>query len=183
MLLNRTDFACLLRAYVIEGRMIRNTDFTLLNPDPLPGFNPSITIHSHLLLNPSHPSHPFSIIPYLLRLAIASKVMASDDSSNSFQNVFDEQECRDFLAYELGEEIPILYRYREGIHEVQKRIILRYGDMNYGKAMKVFNQLLECDNCASGLGDAGDPWRSWRHDYKNRGVSGGYLILRVHNQP
>ncbi|KAI9790891.1 MAG: hypothetical protein M1816_004652 [Peltula sp. TS41687] len=88
--------------------------------------------------------------------------------SDSFHNEFDEDDCREFLAYELGEEIPRLYRYARGIDEVRKRVILRYGDFNYGRAMGIFIQLLESEDCASGLGDTGDHWRSWRHDYKNR---------------
>lgn len=98
--------------------------------------------------------------------------MSSVYSSDSCPDPFDEEECRDFLAYELGQEIPRFYRYRQGIHEVESRLIQRFGDMNYGKAMAVFHRLLESDDCASGLGDEGDLWRSWRHDFKHRGVSG-----------
>ena len=83
---------------------------------------------------------------------------------------YEEEACRDFLVHELGVEIPRFYRYAEGIHEVQKRIILRYGDENFAKAMGIFKQLLELDDNACGLGDDGDLWRSWRHDYKLRGV-------------
>ncbi|KAI9828089.1 MAG: hypothetical protein M1832_003616 [Thelocarpon impressellum] len=82
---------------------------------------------------------------------------------------YNEEKCRDFLVHELGVEIPRFYRYAEGIHEVQKRIILRYGDENFAKAMGIFTHLLESDDNAAGLGDDGDLWRSWRHDYKLRG--------------
>ncbi|KAI9847642.1 MAG: hypothetical protein M1838_000818 [Thelocarpon superellum] len=82
---------------------------------------------------------------------------------------FDEERCRDFFVHELGVEIPRFYRYAEGIHEVRKRILLRYGDMNFGPVMALFRELLEQDDNAAGLGDDGDLWRSWRHDYKNRG--------------
>lgn len=97
--------------------------------------------------------------------------MTSSNSLNSFPDPFNEQECREYIAYELGDVIPRLYRYAQGIHEVQKRLIIRYGDTNYGKAMDVFRELMENNDCASGLGDAGDAWRSWRFDYKHRGVS------------
>lgn len=86
------------------------------------------------------------------------------------REAYDDEACRDFLTYELGNEIPTLFRYAEGIHEVQKRLILRYGDENMASAMGVFRELLEDDD-ASGLGDEGDIWRSWRHDHKYRSVS------------
>ena len=83
---------------------------------------------------------------------------------------YDDDECHDFLVYELGPEVPTFFRYAEGIHEVQKRLILRYGDENMARAMGVFKELLEEDD-ASGLGDDGDLWRSWRHDHKHWRVS------------
>jgi len=86
------------------------------------------------------------------------------------REAYDEESCRDFLVHELGFEIPGFFRYAEGIHEVQKRLILRYGDENIARAMGVFRELLEDDD-ASGLGDDGDMWRSWRHDHKYRSVS------------
>ena len=90
---------------------------------------------------------------------------------------YDEEGCRDFLVHELGVEIPRFYRYAEGIHEVQKRIILRYGDHNFAKAMGVFKELLELDDNACGLGDDGDLWRSWRYDYKLRRVSAPRFLI------
>ena len=84
---------------------------------------------------------------------------------------YEEEACRDFLVHEIGVEIPRFYRYAEGIEEVRRRILLRYGDVGYAKALGIFTELLERDDNASGLGDDGDLWRSWRHDYKRRGVS------------
>ncbi|KAI9657808.1 MAG: hypothetical protein M1829_006874 [Trizodia sp. TS-e1964] len=81
-----------------------------------------------------------------------------------------DESCLDFLVHELGLEIPRTYRYAQGIHEVQKRLILRYGDENIARVMDIFNSLLEDENNAAGLGDDGDVWRSWRHDYKMRGT-------------
>ena len=86
------------------------------------------------------------------------------------REAYGDEDCHDFLTYELAYEIPIVFRYADGIHEVQKRLILRYGDENIARAMGVFQELLEDDD-ASGMGDDGDMWRSWRHDYKHRKVS------------
>lgn len=96
--------------------------------------------------------------------------MSFDECQDAGIQPYDDESCREFLAYELGEEIARFYRYTEGIHEVQKRLILRYGDENFAKAMSVFHELLELEDNASGLGDDGDFWRSWRHDYKQRRV-------------
>lgn len=83
---------------------------------------------------------------------------------------YDDDSCRDFLVYQLGYEIPSYFRYAEGIQEVHKRLSRHYGEQNIAQAMGVFRELLEHD-AASGLGDDGDMWRSWRHDHKHRNVS------------
>ncbi|KAI9679489.1 MAG: hypothetical protein M1817_005511 [Caeruleum heppii] len=83
---------------------------------------------------------------------------------------YDDESCRDFLVHELGLEIPRFYRFNKGIHEVQKRIISRYGDENFGRAMAVFREMLEDADNAWGLGDDGDLWRSWRHDWRQQGL-------------
>lgn len=79
---------------------------------------------------------------------------------------FDEERCRDFLVHELGIEIARSYRYSEGIHEVRRRVKKRFGDDDYVNVMRLFDELLESDDNAAGLGDDGDLWRSWRHEYK-----------------
>jgi hypothetical protein len=84
---------------------------------------------------------------------------------------FDEEAVRDFLVDELGLEIPRLYRYDQGIHEVYRRLVTRFGDEHFARAMGVFQNLLEGEDNANGLGDDGDLYRSWRHDYKMRKVS------------
>jgi len=84
---------------------------------------------------------------------------------------FDEEAVRDFLVDELGLEIPRLYRYDQGIHEVHRRLITRFGDEHFARAMGVFQDLLENEDNANGLGDDGDLYRSWRYDYRMRKVS------------
>ena len=96
--------------------------------------------------------------------------MAANDPEDDLIEAYEAESCRDFLVYELGVEVARFYRYTEGIHEVQRRVMLRYGDKNYAKAMNNFYELLELDDNASGLGDEGDAWRSWRHDYSWRRV-------------
>ncbi|KAH0542001.1 hypothetical protein FGG08_003550 [Glutinoglossum americanum] len=81
---------------------------------------------------------------------------------------FDEEAVRDFLVDELGLEIPRLYRYDQGIHEIHRRLITRFGDEHFARAMGVFQSLLEGEDNANGLGDDGDLFRSWRYDYKMR---------------
>ena len=96
--------------------------------------------------------------------------MAADDPEDDLIEAYEEESCRDFLVDELGVEVARFYRYTEGIHEVQRRVMLRYGEKNYAKAMNNFYDLLEQEDNASGLGDEGDAWRSWRHDYTRRRV-------------
>ena len=103
--------------------------------------------------------------------------LTHQDSKDSLQEPYDEEAVRDFLTEELG-EIPLNYRYAEGIHEVRKRLILRYGDMNFAKAMNTFQGLLESDDIGAGLGDDADLWRSWRHDHKTRRVSVLTCLIR-----
>ncbi|KAI9834154.1 MAG: hypothetical protein M1826_005265 [Phylliscum demangeonii] len=105
----------------------------------------------------SHYGHPLPCV-----------IMVLPENPDCFREEYDEESCRDFLVHELGAEIARFYRYAEGIHEVQKRIILRYGDENCAQAMHIFRELLEADDNASGLGDDGDVWRSWRHDHMLR---------------
>ena len=85
---------------------------------------------------------------------------------------FSDEACRDFIIYELGLEkcLPQLYRYKEGVEEVRKRLMIRFGDTNLGRSMKIFNSILEDDD-ATGLGDEGDIWRSWRHSFVHCHVS------------
>lgn len=93
--------------------------------------------------------------------------MASDKAGGPGQpEKYDEANCRDYLVYKLGPDITRVWRYEQGIHEVQKRLQLRYGDESLAEAMKIFWELLEMDDIASGHGGDGDPWRSWRHDHK-----------------
>ncbi len=99
-----------------------------------------------------------------------------DQRPPMLREAYNDDACHDFIVYDLGFQIPLVYRYAEGIHEVQKRLIVRYGDENIARAMGVFREVLEVDD-ASGLGDDGDMWRSWRHDHKHRRVSCSSIIL------
>jgi hypothetical protein len=94
---------------------------------------------------------------------------------------FDEEAVRDFLVDELGLEIPRLYRYDQGIHEIHRRLITRFGDEHFARAMGIFQNLLEGEDNANGLGDDGDLYRSWRHDYKMRKVSWLFYLFTLHN--
>ena len=85
---------------------------------------------------------------------------------------WDEEACRDFIIYELGysSHIPRDYRYRQGIDEVRKRLMCRFGDVNLDRSMGVFNDILEKVS-AHGIEDEGDIWRTWRHSYLHQNVS------------
>ena len=84
---------------------------------------------------------------------------------------FNDDVCRDFINLQLGykDRLPILYRYAQGIDEVRQRLILRFGDTNYNKAMGIFNSIMR-DSRASGLGDEEDIWQSWRFSFLRCGV-------------
>ncbi|KAI9821937.1 MAG: hypothetical protein M1827_002519 [Pycnora praestabilis] len=83
-------------------------------------------------------------------------------------SLFEEEACRDFLR-ELGTVIVRKFTYTAGRDLIHEQLILRYGDANIGDAIGVFKELLEDDD-ASGLGDDGDIYRSWRHEYKTCGL-------------
>lgn len=91
--------------------------------------------------------------------------------SNADLRVFDEEDCRDFLALEIGVEIPPFLPYKAGIDHVYQRLLSRYGPANVADALSVLIELLEDDDSATGQGDDGDVWRSWRHDWRHRNVS------------
>ena len=85
---------------------------------------------------------------------------------------FSEEDCRDFITHVLALDLklPSTHRYRDGIDEVWRRLMYKFGDANLGRAMGIFNELLEDDDLG-GLGLGGDLWRSWRHDFKHINVS------------
>jgi hypothetical protein len=94
-----------------------------------------------------------------------------DTEDEPFEDEFSVENIRDFIVARLAPYIPREYRYAEGIHEVRAKIFGQYGAKLYSKAMGIFYDLLESDDTASGHGDDGDVWRSWRHDFKNRKAS------------
>ena len=85
---------------------------------------------------------------------------------------FNEDVCRDFINLQLGykDRVPILYQYAQGIDEVRQRLILRFGDVNYSRAMGIFNSIMR-DGHNSGFGDEEDIWQSWRFSFLRSGVS------------
>lgn len=83
---------------------------------------------------------------------------------------FDEETCRFFLQ-ELGECIVPYFPFFYGIEQVYKCLLDRYGADHIADAMSVLHELLEDESLAVGIGDEGDPWRSWRYDWRHRNVS------------
>ena len=92
--------------------------------------------------------------------------------SNRFEDLgrFDEEECRFFLR-EVGERVVPQYPFSFGMEEVYSLILERYGYGGIPDATSVLSDLLESDSTASGFGDDGDVWRSWRHSWRHRNVS------------
>ena len=83
---------------------------------------------------------------------------------------FDEESCRFFLR-EVGERIVPFYPFFVGIEEVYAVLVERYDRSRIADALSVLHELLEDDDNASGIGDDGDIWRSWRHCWRHRNVS------------
>ncbi len=87
---------------------------------------------------------------------------------------FDEEDCRNYLIFDGGAELARIFRYRDAIDELHHRLMCRYGDRNISKAIAVLRSLLEDDD-ACGLGDDGDAFRCWRHEWKHRDVRDQFL--------
>lgn len=96
----------------------------------------------------------------------------AEDPKYDGRTCWDEEICRDFIIYDLGysSRIPRDYRYHQGIDEVRKRLMCRFGDMNLDRSMGVFNDILE-NVSACGIEDESDIWRSWRHSHLHQHVS------------
>jgi len=84
-------------------------------------------------------------------------------------DTFDEETCRYFLR-EIGEQIVPFYPFSFGIDEVYTLLLERYGENWVADALSVLHELMEAADNASGLGDDGDIWRSWRHSWRHRNV-------------
>ena len=104
--------------------------------------------------------------------------MGESPQANEVENLpydgrscWDEEACRDFIIYDLGysSQIPRDYRYRQGIDEVRKRLMCRFGDMNLDRSMGIFNDILEKVS-AHGIEDEADIWRSWRYSHLHQNV-------------
>lgn len=93
--------------------------------------------------------------------------MAPDIVSSA--DVFDEESCRFFLR-ECGEQIVPFYPFEAGIDEVYNLLLEQYTVEEMSDVLSVLHELLEDDDNASGLGDDGDIWRSWRHAWRRRNV-------------
>lgn len=82
---------------------------------------------------------------------------------------FDEETCRYFLR-EIGEQTVPFYPFSFGIDEVYTLLLEHYGGDWVADALSVLHELMEAEDNASGLGDDGDIWRSWRHSWRHRNV-------------
>ena len=90
-------------------------------------------------------------------------------AGRSALKVFDEESCRYFLR-EVGERVVPAYPFDYGMEEVYSLILEKYGYQGIADAISVLQDLLEDDDVATGIGDDGDIWRSWRHHWKRRNV-------------
>jgi hypothetical protein len=82
---------------------------------------------------------------------------------------FDEESCRYFLR-EVGARVVPNYPFSFGMEEVYSLIIESYGYEGVPDVTSVLEELLEDDDTATGVGDDGDIWRSWRHYWRHRNV-------------
>ncbi|RMZ90592.1 hypothetical protein DV736_g2186, partial [Chaetothyriales sp. CBS 134916] len=80
---------------------------------------------------------------------------------------FDEESCRYFLR-EVGERVVPAYPFGYGMEEVYSLILEKYGYAGIRDALSLLQELLEDDDVAAGVGDDGDIWRSWRHQWARR---------------
>lgn len=88
---------------------------------------------------------------------------------------FDEESCRFFLR-ELGLKVVQFYPFSVGMDEVFSQIMVTYGHDGAADVLSVLHELLEDESVALGSGDDGDIWRSWRHSWRHRNVSGLCLM-------
>ena len=84
-------------------------------------------------------------------------------------STFDEESCRFFLR-EVGERLVPFYPFSVGIEEVYSLLLERYGRPQIADSLSVLHELLEDEGNATGAGDDGDIWRSWRHSWRHRNV-------------
>ena len=84
--------------------------------------------------------------------------------------IFDEESARFFLR-DLGQKVVQFYPFSVGMDEVFAQIVDRYGHEGSADVISVLQELLEDDHTATGFGDDGDIWRSWRHAWRHRNVS------------
>lgn len=85
------------------------------------------------------------------------------------KDCFDEESCRYFLR-EIGARVVPNYPFSYGMEEVHSLIIEQYGYEGIPDVTSVLQELLEEDDTATGIGDDGDIWRSWRHNWRHRNV-------------
>ena len=112
----------------------------------------------------------------MIALSITDKAILSWPES---LGAFDEESCRFFLR-ELGQRLVQFYPFSVGMEEVLTQIVNRYGFHGAPDAMSVLQELLEDDSTAAGVGDDGDIWRSWRHNWRHRNVRSAYLLTKCY---
>lgn len=83
---------------------------------------------------------------------------------------FDEESCR-WHVREAGKRVVRFYPFSSGIEEVYCLMLERCGLPGLPDAMSVIEEMLEKESVANGMGDDGDIFRSWRHNWRHRMVS------------
>ncbi len=92
--------------------------------------------------------------------------------------VFDEESCRYFLRQVGGRVVPS-YPFDYGMEEVYSLILESFGYDGIADAISLLQDLLEDDDVATGIGDDGDIWRSWRYHWRRRNVGDPFLNKMV----
>ena len=97
------------------------------------------------------------------------------------KDCFDEESCRFFLR-EVGARVVPNYPFSYGMEEVHSLIIEQYGYEGIPDVTSVLQELLEEDDAATGIGDDGDIWRSWRHNWRHRNVRAPMTLTSAHSE-
>ncbi|KAI9731400.1 MAG: hypothetical protein M1834_005306 [Cirrosporium novae-zelandiae] len=95
-----------------------------------------------------------------------------EDEDQIALGLFSREECIDFLVYKLGPQaVSEAQVYKGGLEWLFARLWEHYGAMDAIKAVDVFKDLVESEKNSWGLGDDGDIWRNWRHEWKLHNVN------------
>lgn len=90
------------------------------------------------------------------------------------RGVFDEETCRMHL-HEIGDDIVPRYPFLFGMQEIYRILLEEYGNSQIADAISVLHELLEDESYE------GNIWRSWRHGWRHRNVSGQLIIFTDRN--